>query len=231
MIPNGQAPHSAPARLAVKAARLLLPPAMRFPARIAITRAIALHQRRKAARLVRVQPLLLYLGCGYAPKDGWVNIDLVGASSDLCWNLLAPLPFPDDSVDGVFLEHVLEHFDLDQGVAVLVNCYRVLKPDAILRVAVPHVWRYAESYVNDPDRTYIHSVRPGHPTALLAFQQIFYGYGHRMAYDSETLSYVLRRAGFTAIRERPFGETDLPNLADSENRRLESLYVECRKPA
>jgi hypothetical protein len=85
--------------------------------------------------------------------------------------------------------------------------------------------------VNDPDRTYIHTVRPGHATALLAFQQIFYGFGHRIAYDSETLGYVLQRAGFTAIGERQYDDTDLPDRADTEDRQLESLYVECRKPA
>jgi predicted SAM-dependent methyltransferase len=190
-----------------------------------------LHERRKAAGLLRSQPLLLYLGCGFAPKDGWINIDLVGASADVCWDLRTPLPFPADRADGAFLEHVLEHFALEEGLQVLVNCFRVLKPTGILRVAVPHVWRYAESYVNDPERTYIQTVRPGHATALLAFQQIFFCYGHRMAYDSETLHYVLQRVGFTAIRERQFDDTDLPNRPDIEDRRMESLYVECRKPA
>lgn len=216
--------------LARKAARVVIPESLRFPARVAVTRAISVNERRKAARLLRSQPLLLHLGCGFVHKSGWTNIDLVGSSADIFWDLLAPLPFPDDSADGVYHEHVLEHFGLEAGLKVLANCFRVLKPAGILRVVVPDVWRYAESYVTDPDRKFIHTVRPGHPTALLAFQEIFFRYGHRMAYDAETLSYVLRRVGFTAISERECNETDLPHPPDNEDRRLESLYVECRKP-
>jgi predicted SAM-dependent methyltransferase len=216
--------------LARNTARLVIPEPMRFPARIAITRALAPRERRKTLRLLRSRPLLLHLGCGFLRKQGWVNIDLVGTSAEVFWDLLEPLPFPDDCADGVYHEHVLEHFSVADGLRVLTNCFHVLQPRGILRVVVPDVRRYAESYVNDPAMSFIHNVRPGHATGLLAFQEIFFKYGHRAAYDAETLRYVLHGVGFVDIRECQCNETELPHPPDNEDRRLESLYVECRKP-
>jgi predicted SAM-dependent methyltransferase len=48
-----------------------------------------------------------------------------------------PLPFDDDSFDFVFSEHFFEHLFLDEAIALLSECRRVLRPQGVLRTAVP----------------------------------------------------------------------------------------------
>ncbi len=211
-------------------ARAILPESVRLPSRVNATRILAVRERRRARSFASNRPLLLHVGCGFTRIPGWVNIDLVGSSADVYWDLLRPMPFAPGSADAVFHEHVLEHFPIDLGKILLRNCFAVLKPDGILRVAVPDVWRYAESYVNDPEHKFIQTMRPGHPTPLLAFQQIFFRFGHQTMFDFETLKHLLAEIGFVDVHEYKFGESALPSAPDSPHRKIESLYVECRRP-
>jgi len=48
-------------------------------------------------------------------------------------------------------------------------------------------------------------------------------------YDFETLKLILQEAGFTAVERSAFGEGRLATSLDSEDRRLETLYVEAVK--
>ncbi len=54
------------------------------------------------------------------------------------------------SVDGSFIEHVLEHIGLDDVFHLLDECRRVLRPGGVRRVSVPDFRKYAESYLGDP---------------------------------------------------------------------------------
>jgi SAM-dependent methyltransferase len=47
------------------------------------------------------------------------------------------LPFENATFDVVYHSHLFEHIDHDQASVFLRECYRVLKPDGILRVVVP----------------------------------------------------------------------------------------------
>jgi FkbM family methyltransferase len=205
-----------------------LPPSRRHRARSLATAVIRPWERRKAAALVDRSPLLVHLGSGPAPKPGWVNVDLAGGSVDLAWDLARPLPFPDDSVDGVFSEHVLEHLPLAAGAALVSECHRVLRPGATLRVGVPDAGAMLRSYADDG--ALIEATRPGRPTPLLAVQEVFYWHGHTTMYDAPTLRLLLEEAGFELVRDRPFGATALPVCPDTAARRAETLYVEGRAP-
>ncbi|GAB4517395.1 MAG: hypothetical protein OHK0046_23910 [Anaerolineae bacterium] len=81
---------------------------------------------------------MLNVGCGHRFHQEWVNIDLVAASEEvIAHNILKGLPFPDASFDVVYHSHILEHLTQQQGRHLLRECYRVLKPDGIIRVVVP----------------------------------------------------------------------------------------------
>ncbi len=160
--------------------------------------------------------------------SGWVNVDLVGDGADLSWNLLRRFPFPDGSVDAIFHEHVLEHFDLAAGFRLCTECYRVLKPNGSIRIAVPDAEEYVERYCRR-ELAPAHEPEAARPTALLAAQELFFRFGHRSAYDFETLEWVLSAAGFKDIRRSEFRDGALGAITDSEHRREGSLYCEATK--
>ena len=93
---------------------------------------------------------MLNVGCGPRIVQGWENIDF--ASNDprvLSHNLLEGIPYPDACMDVVYHSHVLEHFTVDDGRALVEECYRVLKPGGILRVVVPDLERMARVYLEE----------------------------------------------------------------------------------
>jgi predicted SAM-dependent methyltransferase len=183
------------------------------------------QQQRQASAFAVRRPLWLHLGSSSNHLDQWVNVDLVGVRADLVWDLSSPLPFKDGSVDAIFHEHVLEHFQLKDAVKLLEECYRLLVPGGVLRVGVPDAGAYLRSYmVEDPD--FIERNRPHRPTRLLAIQEIFFDHGHRSAYDYETLAFMVEAAGFRAVESRAFGHSRLEPCPDSVNRKTETMYVE-----
>ena len=48
-----------------------------------------------------------------------------------------PLPFPDASVDVVYLEEVIEHISREDGTALMAEVHRILKPGSALRLTTP----------------------------------------------------------------------------------------------
>ena len=169
-------------------------------------------------------PLRLHLGSGGNNLTGWVNIDLVGARADVAWDLRRPLPFADRVASAVFLEHVLEHMTVAEGMAVLRHAFRVLAPGGVIRVGVPDAGLYARSYAGGDGL--IDELRPGRPTRMLALGEVFQEHGHVSAWDGETLALVVDSVGFTGAEEMPGGTSRITPAPDSPSRIPESVYVE-----
>jgi len=79
----------------------------------------------------------LNLGCGSDYRQGYVNVDRVPGIADIVHNLdRFPYPWPDDSVDEVLMQHVLEHVkDIRK---IMDQLWRILKPGGWLIIYVPH---------------------------------------------------------------------------------------------
>jgi len=184
--------------------------------------------RWRARHLETQTPLRLHLGSGRGLKSGWINVDLVGDGADLCWNLFRPLPFRSASADTIFHEHLLEHFEFSAALRFCQECHRVLKAAGTIRIVVPDAEHYVERY-RQGDLAPAHDPTFARPTALLAAQEIFFSFGHRSAYDFETLRLLLRTAGFREVRRSSFGEGILGSLTDNAHRREGSLYCEALK--
>ncbi len=110
----------------------------------------------------------LNLGCGFRKYGGYVNVDSAAqCNPDVLWDLEGtPWPWEDDSVDGIRLEHTLEH--LGETTRAYLNIwkelYRVCKDGAVIEIIVPH-WRH-DYFYNDPTH-----VRPITPKGVLLFDQ------------------------------------------------------------
>ena len=104
--------------------------------------------------------LWINLGSGRNPLLGAVNVDKeVAARPDVLWDLeQTPWPFEDNSADQIFCTHVLEHLGRETVVffAVMKEIYRVLKPEAVCEIRVPHV--RCSNFWNDP--THVRVITP-----------------------------------------------------------------------
>jgi predicted SAM-dependent methyltransferase len=90
----------------------------------------------------------LNLGCGERVHPDWVNIDFVAAAPGVrAHDLRKGIPYPDESFDVVYHSHVLEHFQKKSAHGFLRECYRVLRPGGILRVALPDLEQIVRGYL------------------------------------------------------------------------------------
>jgi predicted SAM-dependent methyltransferase len=188
---------------------------------------------RAARRYAGAGSLRLHLGCGPNYKPGWVNIDLLTKHrSDLLLDLREPLPFANGSVAYIYSEHVFEHFSYPGEVnRLLAECLRVLAPGGTFDVGVPDTQQaiYDFYVLRDPDKLARARELWHPPWCDLPLHQVNYhfrqGTQHKYAWDFETLSNALAKAGYTTIERRDFD----PSLDDA--RRAGTLYARAHKPS
>ncbi len=80
----------------------------------------------------------LNLGCGQRHRQGWINLDNNPKNKpDVLRDLKRGLPYDDNSVDSIYISHVLEHFEWDDFFFIMAEMHRVLKPGARVDIIVP----------------------------------------------------------------------------------------------
>ena len=81
--------------------------------------------------------VLLNLGCGFAKKVGWVNVDGFDVCDpDVVWDLNKfPYPWDDNSADAIEMFHVLEH--LEDWWPAFEEMARIVKPGGSVEIRVP----------------------------------------------------------------------------------------------
>jgi predicted SAM-dependent methyltransferase len=91
---------------------------------------------------------LLNLGCGNHWHEEWTNVDFYSTSPNVqTYDLRKGIPFDTGTFDVIYHSHVIEHFSKQDAPSFLSECYRVLKPDGILRVAFPDLEQIALNYI------------------------------------------------------------------------------------
>jgi predicted SAM-dependent methyltransferase len=208
----------------------------------------------------------LNLGCGHVQPAGWINVDgsnrawlasrlpqvdktLVRlgllAPTEFCrdtvWaNLLRPFPWPDDSVEAIYMGEMLEHFTRQEADHILAQCHRVLKPGGHLRLRVPdhaNFWRhYVEQYetVRGKPREqwnldHTKWTRMCFDTMCVARPKPWQSMGHfhKWMYDDVSLILTLEAARFRNAERRRFHDSDIPGIDVVELR--DDLIVEAVK--
>lgn len=93
------------------------------------------------------QPLLkLDLGCGKNKQPGHFGVDLYSPDADLKLDLTKfPWPWKNESVSEIFCSHFIEHLDQSVRYKFFEECWRILKPDGIVRIIVPS-WKSERAY-------------------------------------------------------------------------------------
>jgi len=182
----------------------------------------------------------LNIGCGLNTHHHFINCDyLWHPKVDLCWDICAGLPFANESMEGIYTEHCLEHLSLAQVQTIFAEAKRILKPNGILRIIVPDVEMYLRTYVRQIDgdastRFPYQKAEETNPTwtPLQSVNRIFYqdresAFGHQIMYDKQLLDRLLRLSGFNNVTCEKFGKGKDPLLlVDTADRAVESLYLE-----
>ncbi len=181
-------------------------------------------QRARLGLADDARGLKLHIGCGGHALPGWVNLDVHPAP--LCWNVQWGLPFADGTATHAFVSHLFEHlFFPHDAMAFLVELRRVLAPGGRLRLVVPDVAQLIDAY-HRGDRAFF-AARAAHwkdargDGPLLAQFLNYAGAGpdpgylfeaHKFGYDIDTLTILLRDAGFEGIVRSRYMGSDDPSL-------------------
>jgi predicted SAM-dependent methyltransferase len=195
------------------------------------------HRLLRYRRLLAQPRKRLHVGCGSRRFEGWINLDM-NPKGDFTLDLREGLPFRDASVECIYSEHALEHFDRDEDAPFLLGeCLRVLRPGGRIRLTVPDGAAFIDYYVGrlDPERAEAiaktHSRYHGTPMDVVnsAFR---WKHQHRYIYDEPTLRALLEELGFAEVERRGFGDTEVDDFRglDLPERRFETLYLEARRP-
>lgn len=78
------------------------------------------------------------LGCGNAPVEGAIGIDIRAYENTDVQGDVCHLPLKTESVDHVHASQLFEHLTGEQLASVFEEVYRVLKPGGTLKFDVPH---------------------------------------------------------------------------------------------
>lgn len=155
-------------------------------------------------------PRRLHIGCGQQSIPGWINIDNQGLPGvDQVLDVRRGLPFQD--VSSIYAEHFLEHLSLDDGLAFLRECRRILSPDGVLRLSTPNLDWVILTHYHGP-------TLPEAEARLdcVRINRAFHGWGHQFLYNRHMLAAALQSAGFERIVSCRYGESALAELAGLE---------------
>ena len=200
---------------------------VRFEVKALVCTMVGMVKTRLLFRRDRVNKLEIGVG-NSKRKDGFITTDIV-LKTDYPYDLRGGLPFPSTSLDVIYAEHVLEHFEHGDLRLLLRECYRTLKPRGTFSIVVPNAEIYLRAY-SEPEHfdykkycTYDFGLTFRHKIDYVNY--IFYMDGqHRYMFDRENLLSILRETGFTDVRLRDFD----PAL-DQPERKNESIYAVCSK--
>ena len=176
----------------------------------------------------------LHLGCGKKYIDGFKHVDLQDLPHIDYKASVDKLDFAEDnSIELIYASHVLEHFGRNEYKTVLREWYRALKPNGILRIAVPGFDAVVEYYTQSDDNL---ELLLG---LLVGGQKAGQHDYHHMIFDKKLLTNALKEVGFKDIQEYDwrltehaelddFSQAYLPHM-DKENGKLMSLNIEAKK--
>jgi predicted SAM-dependent methyltransferase len=198
---------------------------------------VLLFRKRRVNALLKNGTKEKYLNLGSGPRgidDGkWINIDgFKDRNVHYLCDFNRPLPFKDETFDAIFCEHVLEHFDYENGKNLMKECLRVLKKNGVIRIVVPDGYIILNAYFREPEFIVKYKeCQTNNP--MEAVNAWFYQrYEHQCIYDGAYLVDMLLSTEFASAKKVGYsqgvaGKKEI--ILDDPKYSWESLYVEAVK--
>ena len=128
-----------------------------------------------SARLIPEPKVKINLGCGNDYREGYINCDVSDkVKTDKVFDLEEEFPFPENSVDEVLANHVLEH--IGAFIELMHDIHFSCKPNAMIEIRVPFYSSWGQ--YNDPTHRRFFT-----PFTFNYFQKNIYG--HEVGADKD----------------------------------------------
>lgn len=204
-------------------------------------------------------------GCGLCAPAEWVNFDAsptlrIQKMPILGWllkshlnttfpanvrygDIVKGLPIDNDSCEGLYCSHILEHLALDDFRRALKNSYKVLKKGGVFRCVVPDLEVFARQYLSSLDQgnteasiefmgIHTHTGIAERHRGLKGWMTLLFGNSHHLwMWDNHSLKKELEAAGFVSIRACHYHDSEDPMfmLVEDVGRFKDAVTIECRK--
>lgn len=201
-------------------------------------------------------------GCGLCAPAGWDNFDssytlrferipIVGLLSFknptrfpkqvMYGDIVKGLPVPDESCQGVYASHVLEHLSREECLQALRNTYRMLERGGTFRLLVPDLEVVARRYLADIRQTaaashmFLESTGLGRESRPKGFLRRVYSTlqtsSHQWMWDHPSMMDALAGEKFRDIRRCNVGDSADPMFQKVEDalRFEDAVAIEARK--
>ena len=215
-------------------------------------------------------PIYVQYGCGQSCPDGWINFDAsptlrlqrlpcigglfkrgatVFPAAVRFGDIVRGLPIPDESVQGIYASHVLEHLSYADFWTALGRTFRLLRPGGIFRLVVPDLKSRAQKYIErlesgqaEANTWFMRSARLGSESSsrgpVELARNLFGRSAHLWMWDESSLAAALDKTGFVDIRRCRFGDCKDGNFCLVEdasrfydaNDGVEECAMEAMKP-
>ncbi len=194
----------------------------------------------------------LQIGSGGNPLPGWLNTDLYPSADKPYLDASEPFPFEDELFDYVFCEHIIEHIAYRQGMGMLKECFRILKPSGRIRISTPNLQVYLDLFSSEKSvlqqrylewicGNWLQRQKILSQNESLVLNLVMRGWDHQFIYDYKTLKDMLEGMGFSDITQKSCGVSDDENfrgleghgdfIGNNEMNNFETLVLEAIKPA
>jgi len=185
------------------------------------------------------------IGCGKNLVPGWLNTDLYPHFGATRMDAAKGWPVPPSSLRAVLCEHMIEHVPKSTAQHMMRGAFHALKSGGMVRIVTPDLESFARFALepNAPETgEYVRGLETVTGARGLgvcdAVNQIFYEHGHRHIYTRDSLTQLLRDAGFSEFAYMRGGEYHDPlfhgvdghvNVIGARMNAIEAMAIEARK--
>lgn len=151
------------------------------------------------------------------------------------------LNFTNDTVDGVYSSHLLEHLYYEDALSLINKIYCFLKPGGIVRFALPDYDNFVDEYISqrlvnpvDAIKTFenrLLSHSPARPTITTRLRDYVLGnlHTHKWHPTFPLVKDALNSVGYSTVERKSFRESTLPQMELLESRNDNTFFIEAMK--
>ena len=204
-------------------------------------------------------------GCGLTAPKEWINFDVSPTlriqkipilniilkkqlstkfpANVKYGDIIKGLPIEENSCDGLYCSHTLEHLSLQDFRTALRNSFNILKKDGIFRCVVPDLEHSARTYIRDLENgDNLASIKfigedtllgiEKRPRGIKGLVRSFFGNSHHLwMWDKYSIIQELKNAGFQEAHICKFNDCrdEMFKKVEDMGRFINAVAIECKK--